>query len=64
MRIELKTKNKTKVEVLFKKGNNCEVFAIGIGYKNDHQIANLVAVIEAEELDKLLASLSLIQNGY
>ena len=64
MRMELKTKNKTKIEVLYKKGTYSEVFAIGIAYRNDHQNAKLIAVIEKEELDKLLATLSLIQNGY
>ncbi len=64
MRLELKTKNKTKVEVLYKKGSYAEVFAIGIAYKNEHQNAKLIAHIEKDELDRLVATLSMIQNGY
>ena len=64
MRMELKTKNKTKVEVLYKKGTYSEVFAIGIAYSNEHQNAKLIAHIEKEELDRLIATLSIIQNGY
>ena len=64
MRMELKTKNTTKVEVLYKKGTYSEVFAIGIAYSNEHQNAKLIAHIEKEELDRLIATLSIIQNGY
>ena len=62
MRMELKTKNKTKVEVLFKKGTYCEVFAIGIAYRNDHQNAKLIAHLEKEEVDRLLAALTAVRN--
>ena len=63
MRIELKTKNKTKAEVLYKKGTYSEVFAIGIAYRNEHQNAKLIAQIDIGELDRLLASLSAIRNS-
>tara|TARA_Y100000768_G_scaffold296561_1_gene230369 strand:+ start:1401 stop:1643 length:243 start_codon:yes stop_codon:yes gene_type:complete len=62
MRMELKTKDKTKVEVLYKKGTYSEVFAIGIAYSNEHQNAKLIANIEKKEVAKLLALLSMIVN--
>ena len=62
MRMELKTKDKTKVEVLYKKGTYSEVFAIGIAYSNDYQNAKLIANIEKQEAAKLLAMLSMIVN--
>ena len=62
MRIELKTKNKTKVEVLFKRGTYCEVFAIGISYSNEHQNAKLIANIDRDELDRLFAMLNMVRN--
>tara|TARA_B100000131_G_scaffold299608_1_gene320243 strand:- start:573 stop:773 length:201 start_codon:yes stop_codon:yes gene_type:complete len=63
MRMELKTKNKTKAEVLYKKGSYSEIFAIGIAYRNEHQNAKLIAQIEVAELDRLLANLSAIRNS-
>ena len=58
LRIELKTKNKTKVEVLYKKGSFSEVFAIGIAYQGDNQHAKLIAIMNKEEAQRLITMLS------
>ena len=58
LRIELKTKNKTKVEVLYKEGSFTEVFAIGLAYQGDNQHAKLIAIMNKEEAQRLITMLS------
>ena len=59
--LKLITLNLNKIH---KSLNGSKILIIGIAYKNEHQNAKLIAHIEKDELDRLVATLSMIQNGY